>query len=45
MPALWSGPLSGGAPIPPAAMGPREEVERYKRLFGVGEQVRREVRV
>jgi nicotinate phosphoribosyltransferase len=30
---------------PEKAMGPKGEVERYKRVFGVGEQVAREVRV
>jgi nicotinate phosphoribosyltransferase len=30
---------------PEKAMGPREQVERYKRVFGVGEQMAREVRV
>jgi nicotinate phosphoribosyltransferase len=30
---------------PEKAMGPKDQVERYKRVFGVGEQVRREVRV
>ena len=30
---------------PNKAMGPRGEIERYKRVFGVGEQVAREVRV
>jgi len=28
---------------PLKAMGPAEEVARYKRVFGVGEQVAREV--
>ncbi|MEM9845068.1 MAG: nicotinate phosphoribosyltransferase, partial [Pseudomonadota bacterium] len=28
---------------PEKAMGPREEIERYKRVFGVGEQERVEV--
>ncbi len=28
---------------PEKAMGPAEEIARYKRVFGVGEQVRREV--
>jgi nicotinate phosphoribosyltransferase len=28
---------------PEKAMGPKDEIERYKRVFGVGEQVRREV--
>jgi nicotinate phosphoribosyltransferase len=30
---------------PEKAMGPKREVERYKRVFGVGEQAGREVRV
>ena len=30
---------------PNKAMGPEDEIERYKRVFGVGEQVAREVRV
>ncbi len=30
---------------PNKAMGPKDEIERYKRVFGVGEQVAREVRV
>ena len=30
---------------PNKAMGPKAEIERYKRVFGVGEQVPREVRV
>ena len=30
---------------PEKAMGPAAEVERYRRVFGVGEQVRRGVRV
>jgi nicotinate phosphoribosyltransferase len=30
---------------PEKAMGPKDEIERYKRVFGVGEQVRREVLV
>ncbi|RMD89122.1 MAG: nicotinate phosphoribosyltransferase [Alphaproteobacteria bacterium] len=30
---------------PRKAMGPKEEIERYKRVFGVGEQVEREVLV
>jgi nicotinate phosphoribosyltransferase len=30
---------------PEKAMGPRDQVERYKAIFGVGEQVAREVRV
>ncbi|TNC74376.1 nicotinate phosphoribosyltransferase [Rubellimicrobium roseum] len=30
---------------PEKAMGPKDQVERYKRLFGVGEQVGRAVRV
>lgn len=30
---------------PEKAMGPRDQVERYKRVFGVGEQVGRAVRV
>ncbi|WP_210528643.1 nicotinate phosphoribosyltransferase [Rubellimicrobium arenae] len=30
---------------PEKAMGPKDQVERYKRVFGVGEQVAREVRV
>ena len=30
---------------PEKAMGPRDEVERYKRVFGVGEMERRAVRV
>ena len=30
---------------PNKAMGPKAEIERYKRVFGVGEQVAREVRV
>ena len=30
---------------PEKAMGPKDQVERYKRVFGVGEQARRAVRV
>jgi nicotinate phosphoribosyltransferase len=30
---------------PEKAMGPKDQVERYKRVFGVGEQARRQVRV
>ena len=30
---------------PAKAMGPAEEIARYKRVFGIGEQVRQEVRV
>jgi len=30
---------------PNKAMGPKDEIERYKRVFGVGEQVAREVKV
>jgi nicotinate phosphoribosyltransferase len=30
---------------PNKAMGPKDEIERYKRVFGVGEQVKLEVRV
>jgi nicotinate phosphoribosyltransferase len=30
---------------PNKAMGPKDEVARYKRVFGVGEQEAREVRV